>query len=386
MDTDSSRLASKRRKRRKKEGFSFCASCAFLRLFICFGCCVATSSSLAAESVSALGQIHSNLGNINSSGLPQIKIPLGTVTELARYGFTFAMTHNVIPGYNGSARTEWKISGLRTCVWLDDNGDLVWVRPNMQQLVFKKADNYRQERLGWTALVQNNTGDVELANSTGQKWKYRGGLLKTISDRFGAVDFITDQETVLLASRRDRAGNEVILMRAEYSDEGLLACLELGQSQPVIFHWSGTVAQTASLLDCPNAAGMKAGWQPALRGIEGLPAGGMTFDYDDMLLQAWDNNGVRTNYTWAVREGLAKNISFGVAPVRLQGDSEFRYEYGSDDNASILRVFRHDGSLVSETRFGGRGIIQKIGDKTIGAAFRNERNNSTGGKPGADSE
>ena len=344
------------------------------------------ANSLAAQSHDVQRQVDENLGNINMMGLPRIIIPLPNNTELARFGFVFVMIHNVIPGYGGSARTEWRIPGLRTCVYLDGNGNLAWVRPAMQQLVFKKDDNYQQAVMGWSAIIGNNKQDVEFTNSAGQKWKYSGGFLKEISDKFTVVDFVTDQETILLATKRGFAGNGAVLMRAEYSEEGLLARLELGQSQPVIFRWSGTVAQTASLLDCPNAAGMKAGWQPALRGIEGLPAGGMTFDYDDMLLQAWDNNGVRTNYTWAVREGLAKNISFGVAPVRLQGDSEFRYEYGSDDNASILRVFRHDGSLVSETRFGGRGIIQKIGDKTIGAAFRNERNNSTGGKPGADSE
>jgi len=314
-----------------------------------FGIC----ERLTAQSApSALGQIYANLGNISSSGLPQIRIPLGHGTELARYGFTFAMTHNVVPGYNGSARSEWRITGLRTCVHLDDNGDLVWVRPNLQQIVFKKADNYRQERLGWTAVARNGAGDVELAGSTGQKWSYKGGFLREIADRFAVIDFVTDQETVLLASRRDRAGNEVVLMRAEYSDAGLLARLELGQAPPVIFHWSGAAV---------------------LAGIEGLPAGGMTFDYENMLLREWDNNGARarTNYTWVSREGLAKNISFGIAPVRLQGDSEFRYEYDTNGDANILRVFRRDGSFVSETRFGSRGIIQKVGDKTIRATFRN---------------
>ena len=212
--------------------------------------------------------------------------------------------------------------------------------------------------MGWTAVIQNGRngmGNVVFINSTGQRWTYRGGFLKEIFDRFGVVDFVTEQETVLLATMRNRAGGgkDAVLMRVGYSDAGLLARLELGQSPAVTFHWSD--------------AG-------ALAGIEGLSGGGMTFDYDNMLLREWNNNGARTNYTWIARDDLpeSKNISFGIAPVRLRNDSEFRYEYDNGDGVSILRVFRRDGSFVSETRFGDRGIIQKTGDKTISATYRND--------------
>jgi len=325
--------------------FFFCVSCAFLWLF----------PSVAAQSPSVQSQIYSNLGNVNSSGLPQIKISLGESTELARFGFVFEMTHNVIPGYNGSARTEWKIAGLRTCVYLDGNENLVWIRPNLLPLVFRKAANYKRGDLGWTAVILNDGRDVELTNRDGQKWIYIEGYLKGISDGAGMVIFVTDKETILLALRRGSAGagNNGVLMRAEYSSEGLLSRLELGQARPVIFQWSDMAALT---------------------GIKGLPAGGMTFDYDKMLLREWNNNGVRTNYTWVARDDLvgSKNISFGNAAVRLQSDGEFRYEYANADDVSILRVFRHDGSFVSETRFGDRGIIQKVGDKTIRATYQND--------------
>jgi len=328
--------------------FSFCMTWALMG---------ALFPAMGAQTSSVLSRIYSNLGNVNSSGLPQIKIPLGDNAELARLGFTFEMTHNVIPGYNRSARTEWKITGLRTCAYLAGNGDLVWVRPNMQRLVFKKQGNYQQKRLGWTALVRDDARDIEFANRDGQKWVYTGGFLKGISDGPVVVNFVTEQETVLRAMRHVRAGvgagNSAVLMRVEYSREGLLARLELGKSPPVTFHWSD--------------AG-------ALAGIEGLPGGKMSFDYTNMLLREWDNNGARTNYTWVARDDLPerKNISFGIAPVRLQSDSEFRYEYDNGDGVSILRVFRRDGSFVSETRFGDRGIIQKTGDKTIRATYRND--------------
>jgi len=359
-----------------------CRSC-FLGLMLPMLLMLPAANSLAAQSHDVQRQVDENLGNINMMGLPRIIIPLPNNTELARFGFVFVMIHNVIPGYGGSARTEWRIPGLRTCVYLDGNGNLAWVRPAMQQLVFKKDDNYQQAVMGWSAIIGNNKQDVEFTNSAGQKWKYSGGFLKEISDKFTVVDFVTDQETILLATKRGFAGNGAVLMRAEYSEEGLLARLELGQSQPVIFRWSGTVAQTASLLDCPNAVEMKAGWQPALRGIEGLPAGEMTFDYDGMLLREWNSKGKRTNYTWDPRNDSVKSIGFGMAPVRLQSDSEFRYEYGNADGVDILRVFRHDGSFVSETKFGSRGIIQKLGDKTIRAIRRND---GTGSKLVIDSE
>jgi hypothetical protein len=288
-------------------------------------------------------QIYANLGNVNPSGLPQIRIPLGNNTELARFEFVFAMSHNVIPGHNGSACTEWRISGLRTCVYLDGNEDLVWIRPDMQRLMFKKEDNYQQARMSWSAAIRNAMQDVEFTNRIGQKWTYSGGFLKKISDRFAALDFITAQETILAASKRDRAGNDVVLMRTEYSGEGLLARLKLGQSSSIVFHWSSAAV---------------------LVSMEGLPAGRMSFDYENMLLREWNGNGKRTNYTWTACDGLAKNISFGMAPVRLQSDSEFRYEYDKADDVNILRVFRHDGSFMSETRFGVRGIIQKSGGKT----------------------
>jgi len=314
------------------------------------------STQLGAQSSpSTLNQIYSNIGNINVAGLPQIRIPLGNNTELERLGFNFTMTHNIVPCYNGSARTEWRISGLRTCVYLDGNGDLVWVRPDAQQIVFSKADNYRQKSMGWTIVVQNGMRDVAFINSDGQKWKYSGGFLKEISDGLEIVNFVTDKETVLLALRRGRAsaGNNPVLMRAEYSGAGLLSRLELGQSPAVIFHWSGAAA---------------------LVSIEGLFSSRMTFDYDNMLLREWNNNGVRTNYTWEPRDDLpeSKNISFGIAPVRLKSDSEFHYAYDEVDDVSILRIFRHDGSFVSETRFGDRGIIQKAGDKTTRYIYRDD--------------
>jgi len=306
-----------------------------------------------------MNQIYSNLGNINAAGLPQIRISLGDNAELERYGFVFAMTHDVVPGYNGSVRSEWKITGLRTCVYLEGNGDLVWVRPDSRRIVFKKSDNYRQKHLGWTAIVRNDARDVEFANRDGQKWVYTGGFLKGISDGPAVVNFVTERETVLRAIRHVRAGagagNSAVLMRVEYSSAGLLTRLELGQSLPVTFHW----ADAGALAD-----------------IEGLPAGGMTFDYNDkMLLREWNNNGARTNYTWVARDDLPerKNISFGIAPVRLRSDAEFRYEYDSDGDVSILRVFRNDGSFVSETRFGGRGIIQKTGGKTIRYIYPTQR-------------
>ncbi len=309
------------------------------------------ASPSGAQAPSVERQIYANMGNINTSGLPQIRIPLGNAGMLSRMGFAFAMTHHVVSGYGRSVRAEWKISGLRTCVYLDGKGDLVWVRPNMQQLVFKKEHSYQQERLGWSVHVQNDTREIEFTHPNGQRWTYVAGYLSEISDRLGTVDFVTDHETILLATRRGRAA-ALVLMRAEYSSGGLLERLELWQSRPLIFHWSG---------------------EPALLAIDGLGAGRMTFDYKNRLLREWnDDNGRRKTYTWVARDEQAKSISFGGALVRLQSDSEFRYEYEKADGANIIRVFRNDGSFVSETHFGDRGIVQKAGDRTTKAIYRND--------------
>jgi len=131
------------------------------------------SAQLGAQS---LNQIYSKLGNINSSGLPQIKIPLGNVTELARYGFTFALSHNIVTGYNGTARTEWKITGLRTCVCLNDNGDLVWVRPDSRQIVFKKRTIIN--RNAWNGLLSSRMmpGMLNLPQAPGKNGNTGGAF------------------------------------------------------------------------------------------------------------------------------------------------------------------------------------------------------------------
>lgn len=90
---------------------------------------------LRSQELSAEKQIQANYGNATPAGLPQIRIPLGEDAELSRLGFVFAMSHHAIPMHGAAARTEWRIPGLRTCVCLDSNEDLVWIRPNTQQLV-----------------------------------------------------------------------------------------------------------------------------------------------------------------------------------------------------------------------------------------------------------
>lgn len=305
--------------------------------------------SLKAQELSAGRQIEANYGNATPTGFPQIRIPLAKNTELSRLGFVFVMNHHAIPAHGGFARTEWRVPGLRTCVYLDGNEDLVWIRPNAQQLVFKKAGNYKEARLGWTAEILDNMRVVGFTNRAGQKWTYEKGFLREISDRFRTIDFVTDHEIILQAIRRGGAGDAAALIRAEYSDEGLLKRLKLGQSSSLAFHWS----EKAMLL-----------------GIEGTPEGDMTFSYDNMLLREWTRNGTSTGYTWEDRGNTSKNISFGMAPVRLQSDAEYRYEYDKAGSVSIFRVFKHDGTFVSETRLSDRGIIQKTGDKTIKAIYR----------------
>lgn len=303
---------------------------------------------LDAQELSIEKQLQANYGDAHPSGFPQIKIPLVNNTELSRFGFVFVMTHHVIPMHGGAARSEWRIPGLRTCVYLDGNEDLVWIRPNTRQLVFRKESNYKETHFGWSVEIQNHVRNAELTNRNGQRWTYEKGCLKRISDRGREIDFVTDHEIIMSASRRGRGGETVVLMRAEYSDTGLLQHLELGQSGFLTFRWSD---------------------EPVLRGIEGTSEGDMTFGYDNMLLREWICNGMSTGYTWAVRGNTSKSISFGMAPMSLQSDAEYRYEYGKAGSASVFRVFKRDGNFVSETRFSSRGIFQKTPDRIIKAAY-----------------
>ena len=310
-------------------------------------------SRVAAQGASISEQMVRNLGNVDLWGLPGLRFDLGTTAELRRLGFEFIVTHNVTPSHDRGVRSAWKITGLRTCIWQDKNGNLIWSRPNGQELVFLKKNAYKNPASGWSAqIAANDKTRVKFSSATsGQEWHYAKGWLDRISDPVaGTVVFSTDRETILNVTRQDKAGNEQQILKIEHDDSGNVTGLIFPAQRRNVLSWTEN---------------------HCLAKIEGINCGLISFQYDDALLKSWHaDNGDGNTYAWGIRNNPEKNISFVDPPIMLVEDKDFTYEYGTRVGINHIIVRSKTRGFVSETRMTIRGLVQILPDKTIKGYYR----------------
>ena len=306
-----------------------------------------------AQGNSISEQMIQNLGHVDLWGLPRIRFNLGTTAELRRLGFDFIVTHNVTPSHDRGVRSAWKITGLLTSIWQDRNGNLIWSRPNGQELVFLKKNAYKNPASGWSAhIAANDKTRVKLSSaSNGQEWHYANGWLDRISDPVaGTVVFSTDRESVLKAARRDKTGNEQQILKIEHDDAGRVRNIVFSGQRRNVLSW------------VENHCLVK---------VEGINCGVVSFQYDDALLKSWHaENGDGNSYAWGTRKNPEKNISFVDPPVMLVEDKDFTYEYGTRVGINHIIVRSKTRGFVSETRMTTRGLVQVLPDKTIKGFYR----------------
>ena len=297
------------------------------------------SRPLWADRATARMEIITSLGNIDLKGVPRMSFDLGTADGLAGLGFFFKLMHRTSPGFDRTARTEWDITGLMTCVHMDGPGHLTWMKPNGQKIRFQKESNGFTPGNDGSRVLSLSGDSVEIMNAQGAVWKYHGGFIKSVSDgRTGEFSFTTDRESILtiIKSNGNHAGEP--LLRVAYSAKGGVEKLIFMGRRQCRLQWDSA----GRLLSIEDASGKRT-----------------VFTYDSALLAGWQaTDGSSNALKWLPRDKPERNLAFGLPPVRLGEDSIFRYEYGRKGGISIIKIHTVGGSFVSETRFSSRGVEQ----------------------------
>jgi hypothetical protein len=294
---------------------------------------------LLADRMSARMEIMAGLGNIDLNGIPRLTFDLGTADGLARLGFFFKLIHRTSPGFDRKARTEWDITGLMTCVHMDGQDNLTWMKPNGQKIRFQKESNGFAPGNDGSRVLRLDGDSAEIINAQGTIWKYQGGFIKSVSDgRTGKVSFTTDRESILtiIKSNDNQAGEP--LLRVVYSNSGEVENLTFMDRQQCKLQWD---------------SGHR------LSSIEDGSGKRIVFTYDNALLAGWQATDGNSNaLKWQARDNPERSLAFGLPPVRLGEDSIFRYEYERKGSINIIRIHTAGGSFVSETRSNSKGIEQ----------------------------
>ncbi|AWI08314.1 O-antigen ligase family protein [Ereboglobus luteus] len=309
-------------------------------------------STASADQRALRSEILSNMGKVGIRGLPRLSLELGGSSEISRLGFNFRLGHKICIGSDRSAESEWDVTGLRTCVYFERQGDLVWMKPNGQSVRYPRQDaEFGKASDGSSADVFGS--GVEIKTRQGSVWRYKDGSLEMITDaQAGRFAVVSDRGAILEVSRLVGGGRHVAVLGVEYSEAGLPQRLAFSGGRECRFEWS----RDHRLLRIENASGVQT-----------------QFEYGGALLTSWaGSNGASGVYKWMPRDAVKRGIAVGRPPVVLSEDDVFHYEYARAGNVNIIRVHTVGGAFVSETSVGPGGMSQKTaaGIKSV----RNRRN------------
>jgi hypothetical protein len=291
-------------------------------------------------SASIQSRIAANLGNIYLNGLPKLAFDLGTVSELAELGFVLRMEHHARLIHGRGVRTRWDIPALRTCIYSNKEGDLIWVKPGGATERFRKHARGFAKRRDRLQIRESGDDVVEIKSPQGLTWKYKRGALESVSGRkLGLFYFTTDRESILKISRAfERAAPEALL-QVIYSEQGEIKELLLRDNQYCKLQWT------------PDHL---------LRGLEDSQGNQTLLTYDNGLLAGWrTNDDYANNLKWTTRENAGWLAAQGWPPVALLEDSQYKYRLSRTGGINILLIYTHDNMFVSETRFNSKGIEQR---------------------------
>ena len=267
-----------------------------LTLFF-IGCCLGCVSAHAAT---ALEKIPGNMGGIGPDGLPRLSFDIvdsQDAGELGALGFGFKLTHQTKLRHGKTAATEWSLSGLQTCSYIDPQGDVIWRTPGGQAVRFRRKESgYASGNNGAAVTVSPDGGVIEVTTAASIKWRYREGFLEGISSRMGSYSVTTDREAILSISKKI-LNREISLLKCAYSKQGDLEELEFAGGRKYRLQWSAN----HDLL--------------AVDGPDGRRFG---FEYADSLLACWTKaDGPRNELKWQ-RLDYVRETAFQIPPVLLR--------------------------------------------------------------------
>jgi hypothetical protein len=310
-----------------------------LRVILFFiGCCLGCAR---AHSDTSYEKILGNMGNIDPDGLPRLSFKIvdsQDAGELSALGFEFQLTHRAKLRQGRTAGTEWSLAGLRTCAYIDTQGDAAWQAASGRTVrFFKKAHGYGSADSGATIAVSPDGRVIEITTSDLVKWRYRDGFLENILIRNSYYSVTTDREAILSISKRI-LNREITLLKCAYSKQGYLEQMEFAAGKKYRFSWSADHSLTA--IDAPDGRRFD-------------------FEYANSLLTCWTKaNGPRNELKWWYYLDNVRTTAFQTPPVLLREDAFYVYDWNKGRSMDTMKVYDKAGTLLSKTKIGATGMEQ----------------------------
>jgi len=299
-----------------------------------------------AYPATTLNDITKNLGGIGLNGLPQLSFDIvdrADAGELATLGFGFRLTHRTSLRSGRTAATEWLMPCLLTGVYIDGQGDIMWLTTSGQITRFRKNEQGYANSGYASAKVDTETGTVEITTRTSTTWRYKNGFLEAIISRGVVYAVETDHGTILSISRvvQDR---KVSILKCAYYMQGDLQSLIFAKGRIYRFQWSA---------------------DHSLLSIDGSEGRLFDFEYTDSLLTCWTKaNSPRNELKWQYYLDNVRTTAFQTPPVLLREDASYEYRWDKGGIVDIVKVYNKDEDLLSETKIGDGGIEQTVADGT----------------------
>jgi len=308
----------------------------------------------SAHSATELEKIMANMGGIDLKGLPKLSLEMVDrydLGELAALEFEFTLTHKTVLRHGRTAKTEWSINNLQTCVYIDARGDVIWRTTRGQTVRFhKKGTAYAKSINGTAVNVVPESNTVEITTPASVTWRYRNGFLESIDYRKNNYSVTTDRGTILSISKKI-LNREMPLLKCVYSARNGLEELEFYGGRKYRLSWSA--GHDLLAIDAPKGRQLH-------------------FEYVDSLLTCWTReNGPCNELKWQ-RLDYIRETAFQIPPVLLREDASHLYEYKLDKWGGVINVKTHDksGALVSETDIKTTSIEQATPNEKIKYIFK----------------
>ena len=305
-----------------------------LSVLCCLGCA-------NAQPATDFERILGNMGSIGLNGLPRLSFEIvdpPDAGELATLGFRFQLTHQAKLRHGRTAKTEWSLSGLRTCAHIDPQGDVTWLTPSGHTIRFRRSDDGYASGNSNAAVTVSPDGSMIEITQFSTKWRYRNGFLESISNQSDNYSVTTDRETIISISKKI-PNSEILLLKCAYSKQGNLEEMEFSGGKKYRLHWSAN---------------------HDLLAIDGPEGRRFDFEYANSLLTCWTQaNGPRNELKWQHLD-YVRETAFQIPPVLLREDASYSYEYKLDmfGRVELVKVRDKAGALVSETKMGMTGVEQ----------------------------
>lgn len=272
--------------------------------------------------------IEEGLGSVNLDGTPRIECVLTNDVVLSALDLRVVMRTVVSTDAFGKAQSSWQSTGLNTFLAPLAHDSLVWHTLAGTKVYFRTNLITRRFTNGGVAghwIKKTGERDYLIADPFGRTWKYKGGLLESISHPlFGTFDVMTRGANILSVRKK---GGDALLLSAIYDEDGHLLSLETEQGNTASLAWT----------------------QNVLRSIGSRIGLTVRYGYNDGLITAVKKgNAAPIRIEWTIRsKGLSYSRDAAPAQIAAYANERFRITY--DQSGMIIDRFDSTSRCLSRT-------------------------------------